>query len=509
VNPVEGLLYGLELVFTVELLLAAFIGAAAGTAIGVLPGLGPVAGAALILPLTFTLPPAAGLIMIAGVYAGSMYGGSTTSVLMNMPGEAASVVTAIDGYEMTRQGRAGPALSIMAVGSFIAGTIAIILVTLMSPLLANVALLFGPAEYLALTGGGLLVLARVAGGSPASGYFPMVLGVLLGTVGVEQITGIFRFTFGLQELALGFSLVPVAVGLYGIAEIFLILEDPERAAKVRSVKLRELLPSRDDWRRAWAPWGRGSLIGFFFGLLPGPSATLSSFASYRTEKAVSKHRDELGKGAVEGVAGPEAANNGAAVGSLVPLLSLGLPFSATFALMLAAMVVQGIQPGPLLIEQRPDIFWSLIASMYVANVMLLILNLPLVGVWVSLLRIPKSMLMPGILVIAVLGAYSTRSSMLDVWVLLVMGVVGYLLRKLDFAVASLIVGLVLGPFIEKHFREGMFLSRGDLTYFLESGIAIAIWVLALIVMFGGGIWRFARRRLIGAEGDKVKLEVED
>ena len=508
-NPWEGLLYGLELVFTPELLLAAFIGAAAGTAIGVLPGLGPVAGAALILPLTFTLPPAAGLIMIAGVYAGSMYGGSTTSVLMNMPGEAASVVTAIDGYEMTRQGRAGPALSIMAVGSFIAGTVAIILVTLMSPLLSNVALLFGSAEYLALTLGGLLVLARVSGGSPASGFFPMVLGVLLGTVGVEGVTGIFRYTFGIQQLALGFSLVPVAIGLYGIAEIFMLIEDPDRAAKVKSVKLRELMPSREEWRRAWAPWGRGSLLGFFFGLLPGPSATLSSFSAYRLEKAVSKNRDQIGKGAVEGVAGPEAANNAAAVGSLVPLLSLGLPFSATFALMLAAMVVQGIQPGPLLIEQRPDIFWSLIASMYVANVMLLILNLPMVGLWVSVLRIPKSMLMPGIIVIAVLGAYSTRFSMLDVYVLMVLGAAGYMLRKLDFALASMIVGLVLGPFIEKHFREGMFLSRGDLSYFFDSGIALAFYAVAVVVMLGGPIWNLLRKRLIGDEAEKVKLEVED
>lgn len=508
-SPLEGLLYGLELVFTPELLLAAFIGAAAGTAIGVLPGLGPVAGAALILPLTFTLPPAAGLIMIAGVYAGSMYGGSTTSVLMNMPGEAASVVTAIDGYEMTRQGRAGPALSIMAVGSFIAGTVAIILVTLMSPVVANVALLFGPAEYLALTGGGLLVLARVAGGSAASGYFPMVLGVLLGTVGVEAVTGEFRYTFGVQELALGFSLVPVAVGLYGIAEIFLLIEDPQRAAKVKSVRLKELLPSREEWRRSLAPWARGSMIGFFFGLLPGPSATLSSFTAYRVEKGVSKYKDQIGKGAVEGVAAPEAANNAAAVGSLVPLLSLGLPFSATFALMLAAMVVQGIQPGPLLIEQRPDIFWSLIASMYVANVMLLILNLPLIGVWVSVLRIPKSMLMPGILVIAVIGSYSTRFSPLDVWILAIMGALGYLLRKLDFALASMIVGLVLGPFIEKHLREGLFLSRGDFSFFFHSGISIGIWSVAVAVMFGGPIWKLARRRIFGEEAKNVKLEIED
>lgn len=508
-NSWEGLLYGLELVFTYELLLAAFVGAAAGTAIGVLPGLGPVAGAALILPLTFSLPPAAGLIMIAGVYAGSMYGGSTTSVLMNMPGEAASVVTAIDGYEMTRKGRAGPALSIMAVGSFIAGTIAIILVTLMSPLLSNVALLFGPAEYLALTGGGLLILARVSGGSPASGFFPMVLGILLGTVGVEGVTGIFRYTFGIQELALGFSLVPVAIGLYGIAEIFLLIEDPDRAAKVRSVKLKELLPSREEWGRSFAPWGRGSMVGFFFGLLPGPSATLSSFASYRIEKSVSKHRDEMGTGAVEGVAGPEAANNAAAVGSLVPLLSLGLPFSATFALMLAAMQVQGIQPGPLLIEQRPDIFWSLIASMYVANVMLLVLNLPMVGVWVSVLRIPKSMLMPGIIVIAVLGAYSTRFSMLDVYVLVLLGAIGWLLRKLDFALASMIVGLVLGPFIEKHFREGLFLSRGDVSFFWHSGIAIGIWTLALVVMLGGPLWNVVRRRVVPEEAQQVKLEVDD
>lgn len=508
-EALEGLLYGLELVLTPELLLAAFVGAAAGTAIGVLPGLGPVAGAALILPLTFTLPPAAGFIMIAGVYAGSMYGGSTTSVLMNMPGESASVVTAIDGYEMTRQGRAGPALSIMAVGSFIAGTIAIILVTLLSPLLARAGLLFGPAEYLALTGGGLMALSRVSGGSPASGFFPMVLGVMLGTVGQEQVTGFFRFTFGFQELALGFSLVPVAIGLYGIAEVMLLIEDPGRAGKVKSVKLRELMPSRTDWRRAWAPWGRGSVVGFLFGLMPGPSATLSSFASYRLEKSVSKHRDELGKGAVEGVAAPEAANNGAAIGSLVPLLSLGLPFSATFALMLSAMVVHGIQPGPLLISQRPDIFWSIIAAMYIANVMLLILNLPLVGVWVSVLRIPKSMLLPGIIVIAVIGAFSTRFSMLDVYILAGMGLVGYLLRKLDFNLASFVVGLVLGPFIEKHLREGLFLSRGDFGYFLDSNLAVAMWLVVLVVLFGGGLWRVVRRRFLGAEASDISLKVED
>lgn len=499
-NALEGLLYGLELLMSPELLLAAFAGALAGTVIGVLPGLGPVAGAALVLPLTFSLEPAAGLIMIAGIYAGSMYGGSTTAVLLNMPGEAASVVTTLDGYKMTQQGRGGAALSIMAVGSFIAGTIAIVLVTLFSPVLADVALVFGPREYLALTAGGLLIFARISGGSVLSGLFPMMIGLALATVGQEKITNAYRFVFGTQDLSLGIDLVPVAIGLFGLAEVFRVIGDGGRAERPAKVRLRELLPRRAEWKRAVAPWSRGSVIGFLFGLLPGPSATLSSFASYRMEKAVSRHRREIGDGAVEGVAGPEAANNSAAVGGLVPVLSLGLPFSATFALMISAMIVHGIQPGPLLITEHPDVFWSLIAAMYVANVMLLVLNLPLVGVWVKLLRIPRGVLLPTIFVIAVIGAYSTRSNMLDSYVLVVMGVVGYLLHKLGFNLTSLVIGLVLGALIEKHLREGLVLSRGDPGYFLEGVIAPSLWIIVVVTMLSGMIWRLVRRRVDSTDG---------
>ncbi len=491
----EGLAYGMSLVFTPELLLAALVGALAGSAIGVLPGLGPVAGAALLLPLTFSLSPGAGVIMIVAVYAGAMYGGSTTAVLMNMPGESASVVTTIDGYEMTRQGRSGAALSIMAVGSFVAGTIGIVLVTAASPFLAKVGLWFGPAEYLALTAGGLLALARVSGGSPASGLFPMIIGVMLATVGQEAVTGTYRYTFGIQELGIGISLAPVAIGLFGLAELMLLVESPTESRRVLRPRFRELFPTRQDWRRAWAPWGRGSVVGFLFGLVPGPSATLSSFVAYRLEKGVSKHRDQLGKGAVEGVAGPEAANNAAAIGSVVPLLSLGLPFSATLALAISALMAQGVEPGPLLISDHPDIFWAVVASLYVANVMLLVLNLPLVGVWVSLLRVPRSILLPTIVVVALIGAYSLHNSMLDVVLLLIMGVVGYVLRKLEFNLVSFVVGLVLGPLIEKHFREGLFLSGGDLGYFVSTPLAASIWALALVVMFAGTIGRLLRRRV--------------
>ncbi|MQA94580.1 MAG: tripartite tricarboxylate transporter TctA [Streptosporangiales bacterium] len=486
-GPIDGLLFGLESALTLELLLASLVGALAGTVIGVLPGLGPVAGAALVLPLTFSMSPIVGIVMIAAIYVGSMYGGSTTAVLLNMPGEAASVMTAVDGHAMAKKGRAGAALSIMAIGSFIAGAIGVLLVTFFSPLLSGVGLLFGPAEYLALVAGGLIALARVSGGSAASGFLPMIVGVLLGTIGQEAITSTFRYTMDIPEMALGVDLVPVAIGLFGIAELLMLIENPDRRAKPTKVRFRELLPTRAEWRDAWPAWGRGSAVGFAFGLLPGPSATLSSFASYRLEKSVARNRAKLGTGAVEGVAGPEAANNAAAIGGLVPLLSLGMPFSATFALVISAMVVQGIEPGPLLIEDNPEIFWSLIGAMLVANLMLLVLNLPLVGVWVRLLRVPQSLLLPAIVVIAAIGCYSVRNSLLDVYMLALMGAVGYAMRKLHFNLAPFVLGLVLGPLAEKHLREGLFLSRGDLAYFVGSPIAITLWVLVLLVVFGGGI----------------------
>jgi len=495
-NALEGLLYGLGLAVTPELLLAAFAGALAGTLIGVLPGLGPVAGAALILPITFGYEPAVGLIMIAGIYLGAQYGGSTTSVLLNIPGDESAIVATFDGHEMTKKGRAGAALSIMAVGSFVAGTVGLVLLVTVAPLLSDVALNFGPAEFFALTAGGLIALARIAGGSLAAGLFPMIIGVTLGTVGREEATSYNRFTFGLVDLSLGLSLVSVAVGLYGLSELMFMLEDKQRRRKPMHVKLGELLPTSEEWRRALTPWGRGSLIGFVFGLLPVPSATLSTFTSYRVEKAVSKHRREIGSGAVEGIAGPEASNNSAAIGSLVPVLVLGLPFSATLALMISAMVVQGIQPGPLLMTQHPEIFWSVVAAMYVANAMLLVLNLPLVGIWVRVLRTPRYVLIPLIVVVAMIGSFSFQNNMIDIYIVLAAGVLGYVLRKLGFSLASLLVGLVLGPLIEKYLVQGLYLGAGDPRYFVSSPIAGVMWVLIAIVVVGGPAVPKMRRRHI-------------
>jgi putative tricarboxylic transport membrane protein len=496
VNAFEHLVDGFGQLATPEIMVAVLVGALAGTIVGVLPGLGPLPGAALLLPLTYQLPPVASLIMITGVYVGSMYGGSTTAILLNIPGETASTITTIDGYEMTKQGRAGPALTTVAIGSFIAGTFGVLLVMLFSPVLSNVSLKFGPPEFFALTAGGLILLARVTGGSAATGMFPMMCGVLLSTIGLESETAVDRFTLGISDLSLGVDVVPVAIGLFGLAEVMLNLEAKDPIRKPVPVRLRELMPSRRDLRRSWAPWTRGSLTGFGFGLLPGPAAALASFASYRLERAVGRHRKELGTGAIEGVAGPEAANNAASVTGLVPALSLGLPFSPTYALMISAMIVQGIQPGPLLINQHPDIFWTVIAAMYVSGIVLLILNLPLVSVWVQLLRLPTYVLFPLIFVIAVVGTYTGRNNSIDLYTMLVMTAVGYILRKFDFSLASFIVGIVLGPLAEHYLRQGLFLSQGSAPYFVSTPLSIAIWALAAIAVLGGPIFRRLWRRYL-------------
>lgn len=499
-DPIAGLMHGLSIVFTFQNLLAAFFGALAGTALGVLPGLGPVAGVAILLPITFTFPPTAGLIMMAGIYYGAQYGGSTTAILVNMPGESSSVVTCIDGYKLTKRGRAGGVLSIVAMGSFIGGTVSVIGVMLFSPSLAQLGILFGPAEFFALTAGGLLLLSRISGGSFAAGILPMALGMVLSTVGEEAVTAMNRFTFGFNDLSQGIDLVPLVVGLYGVTEIMFLVESIKSQPLPVPVRLRDMLPTREEWRRSWAPFGRGTIVGFIFGLLPGPSATLSSFASYRLEKGVSKHRDEIGEGAIEGVAGPETANNAAATSSMVPLLSLGMPFGAVTALMMAAMMVYGVQPGPLLMTDHPEIFWGVIASMLIGNVMLLALNIPMISVWVSLLRIPSHILLTMILLVAVIGSYSVRNSMLDVYVLLFIGLIGYVFRKLDFQLAPLVVGLVLGPLIEKHMREALFMSRGDLLVYISSPIAAFIWILVLLVMVPQIKDSILRKLFIGRKG---------
>lgn len=491
-----GFLNGLATAVTPEYLLAAFLGAVLGTLVGVLPGIGPVAGAALILPLTFAYDPAFGIIMIAGIYLGAQYGGSTTSVLLNIPGDTSAIVATFDGHQMAKKGRAGPALTIMAIGSFIASTIGLVLLITSASTFAKFALEFGPAEFFAITAGGLILLSRIAGGSLASGLLPMILGVAMATVGREAATSFSRFTFGNLDLQLGLNIATVAVGLYGISELIAMLENKHRDAKPMRIGFRDLAPSKEEWRRSVPPWIRGSFIGFLFGLLPISAATMSTFTSYRVEKAVSKHRAELGTGAVEGIAGPEAANNSAAISAMIPVLILGIPFSATLALMISAMIAQGIQPGPLILTQRPDLFWSVIAAIVVANVMLLALNLPLVGVWVKVLQIPRHILIPAIILIAVIGSFSVQYNMIDVYLILVVGLLGYILKKLEFSLASLLVGLVLGPLIEKYFMQSMFISRGDISYFVSTPITLVVWGIVGLALLLGILWPLIGKRLM-------------
>jgi putative tricarboxylic transport membrane protein len=484
-SSIDGALYGLKVVFEWQNLLAAFAGAFFGTVVGVLPGLGPIGGVALILPLTYALSPVAGMVMMAGIFYGSMYGGSTTSILVNIPGETASVVTCIDGYKLTKQGRAGGVLFLVAAGSFVGGTLAVIGVMLFAPELAQFGIMFGPPEFLAMTAGGLLLLTRIEGGSIASGLLPMMIGLMFSTIGMESTTGLNRFTFGFNDLSQGVSLVALAIGLYGISEIMIVVGDFHRQVNVQGVKVRDMLPTRTEWRRSWPPMGRGTIVGFFFGLIPGPCSVLASFASYRLEKGVSKHRDEIGEGAIEGVVGPETANNSAATSAFVPLLALGIPFAPVTALMVSALMVHGVQPGPLLITQNPEIFWGVIASMYIGNVMLFVLNVPMVGVWVSLLRIPRHILFPLIMVISIIGVYSVNNSMLDLVMLFMLGIIGYVLRMLKFHLAPMVVGVVLGPLIEKHLREGLYMSLGELSIFYKNPLFIVVFIAVLIVITSG------------------------
>lgn len=488
-----NLMHGFEVAFLAENLLAALIGAALGTAVGVLPGLGPLGGAALILPFTYVMSPTAAIIMIAGIYYGGMYGGSTTSVLLNVPGETASVVTTLDGYPLAQKGRAAPTLFIMAIGSAIAAFISLILIVLFAPLIARFGINFGPAEFFAVMACGLIVLSRVSGGNLVSNLFPLIIGIAAGTIGQEAVTAAVRFTFGYLPLIAGLELTAIAIGLFGIAEILRMSEDTSAVPRIGKIRVRDMLPSREEWRRSWGPWGRGSLIGFVFGLLPGPSAAMSSFASYQVEKKVAWGRAEMGKGAIEGVAGPEAANNAAATAGMVPVLTLGLPFSATLALILAALMIHGIQPGPLLATQHPDIFWGVIASMFVGNIMLLVLNIPMVGIWVSMLKVPAWLLGAFVLVIATVGAYSVRANMVDVYMLAGAAGVGYLFQRLGFSLAPLVLGFILGPLLEMYFRQGLYLSRGNVLYFFERPIAVGVWGATLAVLVGVLLIRFFRR----------------
>jgi putative tricarboxylic transport membrane protein len=484
---------GFSVALSPSILLYAFLGCLVGTLVGVLPGVGPLAGISLLLPATFGLDATRAIVMLAGIYYGAMYGGSTTSILMRIPGEAASVMTCIDGYAMARQGRGGAALAIAAGGSYVAGTASVVGLMLLAPPLATFALRFGPPEYLALLLLGLFVLAYMSSGSMLKSLAMAAFGLLLGMVGIDQMSGYFRFAYGVVELGDGLGVVPVAVGLFGVAEI-LSTAGQATPPQVLKPRLRELLPSRTEWRESAAPIGRGTVLGFLIGILPGSAHIIASFVSYAVEKRLSRHPERFGHGAVAGVAGPESANNSATSGAMVPMLALGVPSGPIPAVMLAAMMVHGVSPGPLLIQQQPALFWGFVASMYVGNVVLLILNLPLVGLFVNILRVPYPYLYPAILVFSMLGVYAVNGSVVDVWIMLIMGVLGWVLRKLSFETAPVVLGLVLAPMIELSLRQSLAMSDGRYGIFVQRPIAAALLGLALLLVVLN-LLAFVRRRL--------------
>ncbi|WP_050405680.1 tripartite tricarboxylate transporter permease [Bradyrhizobium embrapense] len=474
-------------------LLYCFIGVFIGTLVGVLPGIGPISAMSLLLPVTLSGTPESGIIMMAGIYYGSMYGGSTTSILVNIPGEAASVVTCIDGHQMAKQGRAGPALGISAFGSFIAGTFSLVALMLVAPSLASVAIAFGPAEYFGLMVLGLVVLTFLTQGSMAKALLMACIGVVLGLVGLDSITAQPRLTFGRIELIDGIGLVPVVMGLFGVAEVLLNTEQAIKRDIIKT-KITQLLPSKEDWKASGGPVARGTVLGFFLGILPGGGAVVASFASYALEKRLSKHPERFGHGAIEGVAGPESANNSAAGGAFIPLMTLGIPPNVVMALLLGAFVIHGLQPGPLMISQNPTLFWGIVASMYIGNLMLLVLNLPMIGMWVQLLRLPYNVLFPLIILFTIIGVYCSSNNVFDVHVMIAFGVIGYFMRKLGYEPAPLVLAFVLGPMLENNLRKSLILSQGDLMTFVERPISAICLAFALALLVGPLLPSLRRKR---------------
>ncbi|WP_412515990.1 tripartite tricarboxylate transporter permease [Actinomadura madurae] len=460
--------------------LLALVGVVLGTVVGVLPGIGPIGAMSVLLGMTTQLGPTGSLILFAGIYFGSTYGGSTTSILLNLPGESSSVVTALDGHAMTRRGRAGPALTIAAVSSFVAGTVAIVGLMVFAPWLSGVAVELGPPEYMALCVAGLLLLAALSDGSTAKAVAMICAGLAVGTVGIDPAAGDLRFTLGTGSLAEGFSFIALVMGVFGVAEALSTTGRRWRPEAVRAPKLRELLPSGRESRGAAPAAVRGSVIGFLLGLVPGPAAVLSTFASYVAERKISRHPEKFGKGAVEGVAGPEAANNAAAGAAFIPLLALGIPFAPTMALVLAALLLNGIVPGPTFINDQPDLFWTVIAAMYIANLALLVLNLPLVGLFTRLLSVPPQVLMPVVIGLCVVGVYAENNSMFDVMVMLVAGLLGFVLRRAGFSMAPFVLAVVLQPTLETSLRQTLAYSDGNSGYVL--GRPVTMVILGFVVL---------------------------
>jgi putative tricarboxylic transport membrane protein len=479
---IDAIAYGFSVSLQPINLVHCLIGVFIGTLVGVLPGLGPVASISMLLPITYHVSsPASALIMLAGIYYGTQYGGSTTSILVNIPGEASSVVTCIDGYQMARQGRAGAALGISAFGSFIAGTLGVLGLMLAAPVLARYALTFGPPEYCGLLLLAFTLLSYIASGSMVRAFMMAGLGLLLSTVGMDFISGINRFSYGVMALEDGLGLVPVVMGLFGVSEVLMNVEETA-GRTIFDSKIKGLFPNRQDWRESVGPIGRGSVIGFFLGILPGAGPVIASFMSYILEKRISKHPEKFGHGAIAGVAGPESANNAGASAAFIPMLTLGIPATPAMAVLLGALMLFGVQPGPMFMQKAPDIFWGTVTSMYTGNVMLLILNLPLIAIWVKMLKIPYPLLFPMILLFCLIGAYSINNTVTDIVIMNVFGVVGYLMKKLEYEAGPFILAFILGPMFENTLRQSLMMSKGSFSIFFTRPITLGFVVAAALMI---------------------------
>jgi putative tricarboxylic transport membrane protein len=493
----QGLMGGFATALQPLYLYYAFIGTILGTVTGVLPGIGPLGSMAILLSFTLRLDATAAMILFAGIYYGAMYGGSTTSILLNIPGEAASVVTCIDGYKMAQKGRGGAALAVAAVGSFVAGTLGIFGIIIVVLFLSDIALYFGPSEFFAISLCGLAFLVRLTRRSVLRSSIMILAGMAVGTIGLDLISGIERFTFGIDELEQGIGFLPVAMGLLGISEILFSLQQNDGATPLRALKMRELLPTKEEWRRSTSPIFRGSLVGFLIGLVPGPSPMISTFVSYITEKKLSRHPEAFGRGAIEGVAGPEAANNAAVAGAYVPLFALGIPFTPAMAMVLGALMLHGVTPGPAFFKEKADIFWAVVASMYVGNFMLLVLNLPLVNLFVRILRVPQRILGPIVILICLVGVYSVNGSFFEMALLVVFGVIGYILRLCGFPVAPLVLALVIGPILETSLRQALAITGGNFFPLITRPIPLVLYTVTLLAFLIPKVAGVMRKRRQG------------
>jgi putative tricarboxylic transport membrane protein len=500
-NLIQNLQLGFQASLEPVNLFYCFIGVFIGTLVGVLPGLGPGGAMAILLPATFHAPPLASIIMLAGIYYGAMYGGSTTSILVNIPGETASVVSCFDGYQMALQGRAGPALGIAAFGSFIAGTIGLIGLMFVAAPLTQIAIRFGPPEYFSLMITGLVILVYLTQKSLIKAVSMGAMGLILSFVGTDMISGQIRYTFGIDQLLDGVGTIPIVIGLFGMAEVFSNLETMTEERTLYQAHIKGLLPSAKDWAQSIWPIIRGSVIGFFLGILPGGGAVLASFISYAVEKRLSKHPERFGKGAIEGLASPESANNAASTSAFIPLMTLGIPSNGVMAILFAGLLIHNIAPGPLLMQSHPDIFWGVIVSMYIGNVMLLVLNLPLIGMWIQLTKIPFRLLYPVIILVSIIGVYSINNSTFDVAVMIILGGVGYIMKKCEYEPAPLVLAFVLGPMMEKALRQSLIMSNGSFKIFLVrpvSAVCLAVAAVLLIAAFIG----FSEKRRLDVVLDK-------